>query len=144
MLSQTVEYALRAVVFLAEGSPESRTNQQIAEATRVPPSYLAKVLQGLRRAGIVHSQRGIGGGSRLVRDAGDITVLDVVNAVDPILRISTCPLGLQRHVGQLCPLHRKLDDALATIETNFASTTIREMLDVSGGDPLCQIDDVAS
>ena len=61
MLSQSVEYALRAVVYLAcEGEP--RMTAQVAEATQVPAAYLSKVLQGLSRAGIVRSQRGIGGG----------------------------------------------------------------------------------
>ncbi|MBT3344966.1 MAG: Rrf2 family transcriptional regulator [Gemmatimonadetes bacterium] len=139
MLSQTAEYALRAVVFLAETSPALRTNQQIADGTQVPSSYLSKVLQGLQRAGVVLTLRGKGGGSRLTRDAADITALEVVNAVDPVRRIDSCPLGLPRHAGQLCPLHRKLDDALATLEASLASTPMREMLDNDGGDSLCQI-----
>ena len=48
MLSQTVEYALRAVVYLAMHSPDPQTTAAIAKATQVPTAYLAKVLQGLR------------------------------------------------------------------------------------------------
>ena len=62
MFSQTVEYALRAVAFLAAQAPAARTTDQIAAATLVKRAYLSKVLQGLSRSGIVHSQRGIGGG----------------------------------------------------------------------------------
>ena len=62
MFSQTVEYALRAVVHLADQSPSPRTTDQIATATLVPKAYLSKVLQGLCRAKIVQSKRGIGGG----------------------------------------------------------------------------------
>jgi len=47
MISQTVEYALRAVVHLAAESPESRTTQQLAQVTQVPAAYLSKVLQSL-------------------------------------------------------------------------------------------------
>ena len=47
MFSQTVEYALRAVVHLADQAPSPRTTDQIAAATRVPKAYLSKVLQGL-------------------------------------------------------------------------------------------------
>jgi Rrf2 family nitric oxide-sensitive transcriptional repressor len=57
MFSQTVEYALRAAAFLAGRAPEARTTDQIAVATRVPKAYLSKVLQGLSRGGVVHSQR---------------------------------------------------------------------------------------
>ena len=62
MFSQTVEYALRAVVHLATKTPEAQTTDQIAQATRVPRAYLSKVLQGLARGGIVQSTRGLGGG----------------------------------------------------------------------------------
>ena len=83
MISQTVEYALRAVVYLASQSPLGRTTDQVATATRVPKAYLSKVLQGLVRAGIVSSQRGIGGGMTLVKHPSELTILEVVNAVDP-------------------------------------------------------------
>lgn len=130
VLSQTAEYALRAVVFLTDGTEEQYTNQQIADGTRVPSHYLSKVLQALTRAKLVAGQRGIGGGFRLTRDGGKISVLDVINAVDPIQRIETCPLGLKSHGTRLCALHRKLDDGLAMIEKSFATTTIREILEV--------------
>src|SRR5215471_9775318 len=106
MFSQTVEYALRAVVHLAAEAPEARTTDQIAVATRVPKAYLSKVLQGLSRAGVVHSQRGKGGGMTLVKAPEELTMLEVINAVEPIQRIRTCPLGLESHGARLCPLHR--------------------------------------
>ena len=91
MISQTVEYAYVAVVYLASQSPLGRTTDQVATATRVPKAYLSKVLQGLVRAGIVSSQRGIGGGMTLVKLPSELTILEVVNAVDPIERIRSCP-----------------------------------------------------
>src|SRR5262245_46906388 len=115
MFSQTAEYALRAVVYLAAQGGEPRTAQQIAEVTRVPAGYLSKVMQALSRAGLVHSQRGLGGGFTLAVPPADLTVLDVVQAVDPIRRIKSCPLGIKGHVN-LCPLHRRLDQAIALVE----------------------------
>ena len=56
VFSQTVEYALRAVVHLASEAPAARTTDQIATATRVPRAYLSKVLQGLARGGVVHGR----------------------------------------------------------------------------------------
>ena len=128
MFSQTVEYALRAVVHLANEAPAGRTTDQIAEATRVPRAYLSKVLQSLRRAGIVHSQRGLGGGMTLTKASDEITILEVVNAVEPLQRIHTCPLGLAAHGVRLCPLHRRLDNALAMVEEAFGNSTLAEVL----------------
>ena len=138
MFSQTVEYALRAAVHLAAEEPSARTTDQIAEATRVPRAYLSKVLQSLSRAGVVHSQRGLGGGVSLVKPAAEITILDVVNAVEPIQRIRTCPLGLAAHGVHLCPLHSRLDRALATVEEALYSTTLAEILaEPTQSKPLC-------
>lgn len=140
MFSQTVEYALRAVVHLADRAPEPRTTEQIAAVTRVPKAYLSKILQGLCRGGIVHSQRGLKGGMTLARSPGELTVLEVVNAVDPIRRIKVCPLDLAAHGVRLCPLHRRLDDAMATVEAAFGQTTLAEILaEPTASPPLCPV-----
>jgi Rrf2 family transcriptional regulator, nitric oxide-sensitive transcriptional repressor len=143
LFSQTVEYALRAVVHLADQAPAARTTEQIAQATRVPKAYLSKVLQGLSHAGVVHSQRGSGGGMTLVKAASDLTMLEVINAVEPINRISTCPLGLAAHGVRLCPLHARMDQALATVENAFRQTTLAEILaEPTTSVPLCDFPSV--
>ena len=128
VFSQTVEYALRAMVHLVDKAPEPRTTDQIAKITKVPAAYLSKVMQALKRGGLVHSQRGIGGGMTLALDPEKITILDVVQAVDPIKRINSCPLGLKAHGVRLCPLHKRLDNALASVQEAFKSTTLAEVL----------------
>jgi len=128
MLSQTVEYALRAVVYLANRPGESARTSEIAELTKVPAAYLTKVLQLLGREGIVVTRRGIGGGVMLDRDPSELTVLEVVQAVDPIQRINSCPLELKAHGVHLCPLHRRLDNAMKTVEDALAATTLAEIL----------------
>lgn len=101
---------------------------RIAETTQVPQAYLSKVLQTLVRADLVSSQRGQGGGFTLAKPAPQITVLDVIDAVDPIQRIECCPLAIDAHAQNLCPLHRRLDDAIASIRETFTSTSIAELV----------------
>ncbi len=140
MISQTAEYALRAMVHLADQTELPLTTPQIADATRVPVGYLAKVLGQLARAKLIRSQRGLHGGFTIAHEPAGITVLDVINAVDPIQRITTCPLGLKAHGKRLCPLHRRLDDAMAGIETAFANSTLADLLaDPSPSKPLCDV-----
>src|SRR5215475_712638 len=127
MFSRTTEYALRAVVYLAAQAGEARTIGQIAAATRVPTDYLSKVMQNLRRAGLVHSQRGLHGGFTLSVQPDELTVYDVVQAVDPIRRIEKCPLGIKDHIN-LCPLHRRLDEAMDMVERALKASTIAELL----------------
>jgi Rrf2 family protein len=138
MISQTVEYALRAVVHLASKNPAAQTTDEIAAATRVPRAYLSKVLQALGRGGIVQSQRGLGGGVTLSQAPEKLTILQVVNAVEPLQRIRSCPLELAAHGVRLCPLHRRLDNALEMVEEAFSATTLAEILaEPSKSIPLC-------
>ncbi len=127
MISQTAEYALRAVAFLA-GQEMPRTTAEISSLGCMPAGYLAKVMQQLTRAGLVTSQRGVRGGFLIARSPDTMSVLDVVNAVDPIRRFGECPLGLDEHGTDLCPLHRKLDDAAALVESAFGSTRVSDLL----------------
>jgi Rrf2 family protein len=128
MFTQTAEYALRAVVSLADSGGQPLTTQQIAKTTQVPLDYLSKVMQSLGRGGLVESQRGKHGGFKLAKPANRLTILDVLNAVDPLPRIHTCPLRLKRHGKQLCPLHRRLDDAVSAVEKAFADTPMSDLL----------------
>lgn len=129
MFSHTQEYALRAVIWLAGHMDDGAVGHvQIAKATAVPPSYLSKVLQALAQAGILTSRRGVGGGFRLCRDPESLTVLEVINAVDPIKRIKTCPLGLKTHGTHLCPMHARLDEAMSLMESALGASTIREVM----------------
>jgi Rrf2 family protein len=140
MFSQTVEYALRAVVHLAFKAPADQTTEEIATATLVPKAYLSKVLQQLRDSEVITSKRGVGGGIHLVKTPEELTILEVVNAVEPIVRIKTCPLGLSTHGVRLCPLHRRVDNALEMVETAFKSTTLAEVLaDPNPSVPLCDV-----
>ena len=138
MFSQTVEYALRAVAFLASRSPDAQNTEQIAKATKVPPAYLSKVLQSLGRTGIVRSQRGLHGGFSLAVDPHELTILQVVDVVDPIRRIKSCPLELKGHGVNLCPLHRRMDAALASVQKAFGESTLAEILaEPTTSVPLC-------
>lgn len=126
MFSQTVEYALRASMYLAEHPDAPASSEVISDAMQVPKPYLSKVLRDLVRAGLVVSSRGPNGGFLLARPEQQITVLDVVNAVDPMKRIKSCPLGRKDH-QQLCPLHRQMDAAMEHVECSLGSTTLSQL-----------------
>jgi len=139
MISQTVEYALRAVVTVAQRSGRPITAQEISVVTQVPGPYLSKLMQGLVRAGIVSSQRGPNGGFVLEENPNSLTVWEVVDAVEPFQRIHECPLDIASHSTTLCPLHRRLDRAMETVEKQFRDTTIADILGEPGSaTPLCE------
>lgn len=112
MVSQTTEYALRAMAHLTGVEGASCTSREIAAATGVPQSYLSKIMRSLVRAGLVRSCRGKHGGFRLARDPLVISVLDIATAIDPLR-----PLGHTR-------FHRCLDDAQRQVEQVLRMTTL--------------------
>src|SRR5437764_1323467 len=114
-------------------------HERVRVDAHIPRGYAHKVLQALVRAGFVRSQPGPGGGYALVRPPEELSILDVVSAVEPITRLRRCPLGLKTHTS-LCPLHRELDEAYAAMERAFSRVTIAQVLDQPGGvPPLCEL-----
>ena len=138
MFSATTEYALRAMAWLAL-SPETLVpTSTLAEKTKVPPHYLAKVLQSMAGADLIVGRRGVRGGYKLARLADKISLLEVVRAVAQVDRIETCPLGLTNHGPNLCPLHRKIDLAAKQVMDLYGSTTLASLVnDPAPSKPLC-------
>ncbi|MEQ9411589.1 MAG: Rrf2 family transcriptional regulator [Fuerstiella sp.] len=127
MISQTAEYALRAVVFLARQNDTPVTRIRISEEAMVSPDYLTRVMQLLADNGIVTIKRGPGGGYMLAPPKERLTVLDVISSVETLPRINQCPLGISEHQS-LCPLHAKLDEATALVEQAFQDTLILDLI----------------
>lgn len=139
MLPKTAEYALRAAVWLARDPGRAESADKLAEQLKTPRRYLHKVLQDLVRAELVRSQPGPRGGYALAAPPEEISILDVVNAVSGIERITHCPLGLPSH-KKLCPLHAELDRAYASVEAAFGRVTLAELLHSTNKiPPLCEI-----
>lgn len=128
MISQRVEYALRAMSHLASLGEAAATSGDIARSTRVPHGYLSKVLRSLVCAELVRSFRGRHGGFTLARDPRTISLLDIVSAVDPIRRVTCRPLDHPMHL-RLLALHRCLDDTQELIERSLRGTTLGGVLD---------------
>ena len=139
MISQTSEYALRAVVCLAQNPDKPHTTAEIARWTKVPEHYLSKVMLALAKHEVVYSKKGLHGGYVLAHDPESLPLLNGINAVDPIKRIKSCPLKLKTHGANLCPLHKQINDAIGTIEETFRTSTIAMILnEPTQSIPLCE------
>ncbi len=138
MLSTTSEYALRMMILLTEAAGTPTTCAKLAEVGRIPQQYASKVLNLLRRAGMVRGQRGRYGGFVIGCDSKSTTLLDVVNVIEPLQRIESCPLGRSEHAHQLCPLHSQIDTAIGSLESALAQLTLQQLIDQEGASPLCQ------
>lgn len=90
-ITRQADYAVRAVLHLARlGNTERAATSLIAEKQHIPPSFLAKIISQLSIAGLLHTSRGARGGVTLGRDPKDISVLEVVEAIDGPIRLNEC------------------------------------------------------
>ncbi|MEX2218194.1 MAG: Rrf2 family transcriptional regulator [Phycisphaerales bacterium] len=128
MFSQTTEYALRAMAWLAVLDGDLVPTPHLAARIDVPPNYLAKVLQQLSTAKLIVGRRGVGGGYRLSRPADEITLLEIVRCIGPVERLSACPLSHHGGAnGRLCPLHEATDKAAAAVIDVLGKMTLAEL-----------------
>ena len=130
MLSKSGVHAVRALIVLAE-LPEGRYRgaSSIAEQNDAPANYLGKLLQQLARRGLVESQKGLGGGFRLSREPSQISLYDIVEAIEDVSRWYDCILGKPNcSDGNPCSVHQQwgpVRDAYLKLlkETNLGDLT---------------------
>ena len=90
-ITRQADYAIRAVRYLAKQGPNQRAaTSTVAQEMKIPPSFLAKIISQLSIAGLLHTSRGARGGVTLARDAKDISLLDVVEAIDGPILLNEC------------------------------------------------------
>lgn len=128
LLSQRCEYAIRAALHLAAIAPATYvTVREISEALRIPRTYLAKTVQDLTAAGVLTSMRGATGGLALGRPAAQITLKEIVLAVDGSDIFTECILGLPGCGDRTpCPLHDQWAPARARVHDLFAGATLAD------------------
>ncbi len=130
MISHTAEYALRAVLCLAEQSPAQLTSAGgLANAVNVPERYLSRVLNALVHAGLLVSTRGAHGGFRLAHDAAALTLAQVVAPFDAVGDPPQCLLRDQPcGTGELCLAHAEWHAVAGSVRAFFQDTTIADLL----------------
>jgi Rrf2 family protein len=138
MLSQTSEYALRAVIYLARIPPGKLTSAEvIAEALGAPRNYLSKTLNTLAKRGFLTSTRGPAGGFRLNVQAHMLTLAEVIRAIDEPRTGRMCLIGGRacdhRHP---CPVHFRWKDVTTEMWSPLTNTTIADLLDGADSDRL--------
>src|SRR5690242_7049763 len=101
-LSKKADYGLIALKHLARHSDESISAREIAREYKIPAELLAKILQRLARKGILTSQHGANGGYVLARDPSQISIVDVVEALDGPIGITPCELGTECEQLSVC------------------------------------------
>lgn len=138
--SSGVEYGIHSLMFMVDGSGDARemSVREIADLQNVPYDYLAKIFTRLSKAGLVRSSEGKGGGFQLAHPAANITLLDVVNAIDGEKQVFACREIRQRTVifdetppewacSGICGVRSVMELAQQRMEESLAQHSILEL-----------------
>jgi Rrf2 family protein len=128
-ITRQADYAVRAVLHLARTGDQRTATSMIAEEQRIPPSFLAKIISQLSIAGLLHTSRGARGGVTLAREAKDITLLEVVEAIDGPIQLNEC-IGDNGSCSfeDNCPLRPVWCDAQEELVGRLRGTNFADMM----------------
>lgn len=130
-ITRQADYAVRAVLYLAQLGPGQRAaTSQIAQEQKIPPSFLAKIVSQLSVAGILQTSRGARGGVSLARDPDNISILEVVEAIDGPILLNECVSGNGSSCtfGDTCPMRPLWCDAQAELVTRLTHTDFSQFI----------------
>jgi Rrf2 family protein len=126
-ITRQADYAVRAVLYVAKLGVNQRTaTRQIAQEQHIPPSFLAKIVAQLSIAGLLQTSRGARGGVMLAKKPEEISMLEVVEAIDGPILLNACVNNEKAcNFGENCPLRavwcNAQDDLIKRLKgTNFS------------------------
>jgi Rrf2 family protein len=128
-ITRQADYAVRAMVYLAQLAPEQRAStSQIAQDRQIPPSFLAKIVSQLSVAGLLQTSRGARGGVSLAKEPEKISLLDVVEAIDGPILLNEC-VGDHSNCsfGSNCPMKPVWCDAQQELVNRLGNTTFANL-----------------
>jgi len=129
-ITRQADYAVRAVLHLAKvGGTERSATSVIAREQNIPPSFLAKIISQLSIAGLLHTSRGARGGVILARDPKDITLLEVVEAIDGPIQLNECVGDSGACMfDKACPIKPVWCDAQEELVRRLKATNFADLL----------------
>jgi len=129
-ITRQADYALRAMLYLAKMDPTQRSaTSQIAEIQQIPPSFLAKIISQLSIAGLIHTSRGARGGVSLARPIEDVSLLDVVEAIDGPISLNECTHNQEScPFGEECPIHPVWCEAQKELVDKLKNTRFSDLI----------------
>jgi Rrf2 family protein len=129
LITRETDYAVRTVLYLARDRDRTANVTEVAHAMHIPKSFLAKVLQRLVRHHILTSMRGVKGGFRLARKPSEISLLDIMEAVQGPAGINVCAIDSKRcHLSATCSVHPVWVEIRQELEKRLKRQTIGKLV----------------
>ncbi len=127
-IPRKIEYALRAMIYMADRPGGIARGTEIAHTEQIPKYYLEKVIRDLMRRGLVRARRGPGGGYQLGRGADSITFRDIIEAVEGPITLNVCTDGSSSCALQpSCRMYRVWEKGQRVLLEVFSETSLQEI-----------------
>lgn len=127
-ITKQTDYAIRCVLFLSRSPDKVFMIDSISAKMNIPRSFLAKILQRLAKAGIVESLRGVKGGFRIARKPSDISLLDVVEAIEGSVAMNKCAVDKKLcELSNTCSVHPVWVEIRKDVETRLKKWTFARL-----------------
>jgi Rrf2 family protein len=128
-ITRQADYAVRAVLYLSKlGEDQRAATSQIAQEQQIPPSFLAKIVSQLSVAGLLQTSRGARGGVSLARSPEQISLLEVVEAIDGPILLNECVGNGACNFGDDCPMKPIWCDAQSELVERLRNTTFDQFV----------------
>jgi Rrf2 family protein len=129
-LTRAADYGIRVMLHLGTVSRGIRASRaQLAKAAEASPDFVAKILQRLTKAGLVRSRTGRGGGFSLARSVDQVSVLDIINAIDGPLCLNRCLPSIRGcHRSTWCPVHPVWQEAQNSLRAVLGGASLERLL----------------
>jgi Rrf2 family protein len=126
-ITRQADYAVRAVLYLARLGESGRApTSRIAQEMHIPPSFLAKIVSQLSVAGVVSTSRGARGGVSLARAPLEVSLLEVIEAIDGPITLNECvPDASECIFGSECPVHGVWCESQAALVEQLKATNFK-------------------
>jgi Rrf2 family transcriptional regulator, iron-sulfur cluster assembly transcription factor len=143
MFSTSCHYGLQAMIYIALHSTDGKNVDlgQIAEKQEIPKHFLSKILQMLVKNGLLNSMKGPTGGFSLSRPADDITLIEVIDAIDGLDVFTQCGIGFKKcDDDHPCPIHNEYKHVRNNIRELFENKTLLELSeDIKSGESIVSL-----
>jgi Rrf2 family protein len=129
-IPRKIEYALRAMIHLADRPGGIARGIEIAEREHIPKYFLEKVIRDLMRGGLVRARRGPGGGYQLARPPETISFRDIIEAVEGPISLNVCMDGSNScQLKPTCRMFRVWEEGQRVLLELFSQATLRQIVD---------------
>lgn len=143
MFSTSCHYGLQGMLYIAMHASDQKNIdlKQIASDQNIPKHFLSKILQQLVKNNLLYSMKGPTGGFKLSRPPEEITLIEIIDAIDGLGVFKQCGIGFKKcNDNNPCPIHHEYKKVREQVETLFKSKTLLELTeDVERGDSIISL-----